>query len=78
VVDTLGGWCTAKPPLDSVFADHRIIILIPMVVLAGRARYSGVGLLAIMLWPALEGVLALLAVQWRSVYSLWWVEKVLL
>ena len=49
-----------------------------MVVLAGRARYGGVGLLAIMLWPALEGVLALLAVQWRSVYSLWWVEKVLL
>jgi len=49
-----------------------------MVVLAGRARYGGVGLLAIMLWPALEGVLALLAVQWRSVYSLWRVEKVLL
>ncbi|MFC2055147.1 hypothetical protein ACFLV7_12775 [Chloroflexota bacterium] len=64
--------------MDSVFADHRIIILIPMVVLAGRARYGGVGLLAIMLWPALEGVLALLAVQWRSVYSLWRVEKVLL
>jgi len=55
-----------------------IIILVPMVVLAGRARYGGVGYLAIILWPALEGVLALLAVQWRAVYSLWRVEKVLL
>ena len=55
-----------------------IIILIPMVVLAGRARYGGVGYLAIILWPVLEGVLALLAVQWRSVYRLWRVEKVLL
>jgi hypothetical protein len=55
-----------------------IIILVPMVVLADRARYGGVGYLAIILWPALEGVLALLAVQWRAVYSLWRVEKVLL
>jgi len=55
-----------------------IIILIPMVVLAGQARYGGVGYLAILLWPALEGALALLVVQWRAVYSLWRVEKVLL
>lgn len=55
-----------------------IIILIPMVVLTGRVRYGGVGFLAILMWPALEGVLALLVVQWRAVYSLWRVEKVLL
>ena len=55
-----------------------IIILMPMVVLTGRVRYGGVGYLAIILWPALEGVLALLVVQWRAVYSLWRVEKVLL
>ena len=48
-----------------------IIVLLPIALAAEIINTSRIGLFLILLLPALEGVFALLLVQWREVHALW-------
>ncbi len=55
-----------------------IIMLIPILVYARHFRTGREGLFLLLIFPALEGVLALILINWRSIYVLWQKEKSLL
>jgi len=55
-----------------------IILLIPIAAYARHFRTGQEGLLLLLILPALEGVLALILINWRSIYVLWQKEKAIL
>lgn len=82
LVVATGGWLASR---HSVRESNRslvkfyllayLLIAIPYLVISFQHRQESVGPQLLLVFPALDGLLALLVIRWRQVYEFWQAER---